>query len=54
MSITSYIREKNNEDLFNESLDSDGNNQNHANSASGNNNTNDQRVFKILVCRDFF
>lgn len=52
MSITNYMREKNNEDLFNETLDDDGNNlsQNLSNSMIAN-NSNEQRVFKILVCQ---
>ena len=51
MSITNYMREKNNEDLFNETHDNDENrlNSNMSNSLSG--GGNDQRVFKILVCQ---
>ena len=49
MSITSYIREKNNEDLFNETLDIDGSSQHMNDPASGANGASD-RVFKILVC----
>jgi hypothetical protein len=53
MSITNYMREKNNEDLFNDTTDNDGNsiNPNMSNSLSGSHMNDHQRVFKILVCQ---